>query len=111
MSRRTILAGATTLAASLFLLVPGATAEAKPKGDTTDHVTFHSWSFRDATVGGTYDGTADSGSALTITTPTHQRTYTDPFATSPTPQVYDEGDWTSPDVDTPYGLTQLVSSW
>ena len=55
MSRRTILAGATTLAASLFLLVPGATAEAKPKGDTTDHVTFHSWSFRDATVGGTYD--------------------------------------------------------
>jgi hypothetical protein len=111
MSRRIILAGATALSLSAFLLVPGATAEAKPKGGTPDHVTFHSWSFRDSTVGGTYDGTADSGSALTITTPTHQRTYTDPFASNASPQVYDEGDWTSPAVDTSYGLTQLVSSW
>jgi hypothetical protein len=111
MSRRIILAGATALSLSAFLLVPGATAEAKPKGGTPDHVTFHSWSFRDSTVGGTYDGTADSGSALTITTPTRQRTYTDPFASNASPQVYDEGDWTSPAVDTSYGLTQLVSSW
>jgi hypothetical protein len=111
MSRRTILAATTALTLSAFLLVPGATAEAKPKGGGPDHVTFHSWSFRDTAVGGTYDGTGDSGSALTITTPTHQRTYTDPFATDPTPRVYDEGDWTSPAVDTSYGLTQLVSSW
>src|SRR5262249_40978501 len=111
MSRRTILAGATALSLSAFLLLPASTAEAKPKAAVPDHVTFHSWSFRDDTVGGTYDGTADSGSALTLTTPTHQRTYTDPYATNPMPQMYDEGDWTSPDVDTSYGLTQLVSSW
>jgi hypothetical protein len=110
MSTRTVLVGATALTLS-FLLLPGATAEAKPKGAAPDHVTWHSWSFRDTTVGGTYDGTADSGPALTITTPSHQRTYTDPFASNPTAQVYDEGDWTSPDVDTSYGLTQLVSSW
>jgi hypothetical protein len=111
MYTRTILAGATSFTVAAFLLLPGVTAGAKPKGDTPDHVTFHSWSFRDTTVGGTYNGTADSGPALTITTPTRQRTYTDPFATSPAAQVYDEGDWTSPDVDTAYGLTQLVASW
>jgi hypothetical protein len=110
MSRRVILAGTTALALSGLLLVPVGTAQSK-KEAPADHVTFHSWSFRDAAVGGTYDGTADGGPALTLTTPTRQRTYTDPYAADPAPLVYDEGDWTSPSVDTSYGLTQLVASW
>jgi hypothetical protein len=110
MSRRVIFAGTTALALSGLLLLPVGAAQAK-KEAVADHVTFHSWSFRDAAVGGTYDGTADSGPALTLTTPTHQRTYTDPYAAEPKPVVYDEGDWTSPDVSTSYGLTQLVASW
>ncbi|HEY3530769.1 MAG TPA: peptidase C39 family protein [Nocardioides sp.] len=110
MSRHVILAGATALISSAFLLVPGGAAEAK-KEPAPDHVTFHSWSFRDDTIGGTYDGTIDSGPALTLSAPTQHRTYTDPYAADPAPVVYDEGDWTSPPVDTAYGLTQAVASW
>jgi len=106
--RRT-LAAAAALTLACALIAPAATA--KSKTTATEHVTFTSWNFRDSAPRGSYDGTVDSGPALTLATPTTTRTYTDPYAASPTPRTYDEGDWVSPNVNTPFGLTELVSSW
>ena len=66
---------------------------------------------RAARYDGTRRPTGRGAHALTLATPTGTRSYTDPFATTPTPTPYDEGSWTSPRVRTAFGLTELVASW
>jgi hypothetical protein len=109
MMRSTGIAAACAMLVASTGLAPAALAQDQPA--STDHVTFTSWNFADATPAGSYSGTQDSGPALTLARPTMTRTYTDPYATNPTPKPYDEGDWISPTVGTPFGLTELVSSW
>src|SRR4051794_29591759 len=100
------------LALMLGLTVLVAPASAKPKpAAPTEHVTFTPWDFGDAGVApGEYSGTTDDGT-LHLSTPTGSRSYTDPYAATPTARTYDVGTWTSPSVSTPFGLTELVSSW
>ena len=114
----------TAVAASLALagsaLVGPALADTPAPTDTGEHVTYTQWDFGDhAPPPGSYAGTMRVGSpdglALRLNHPTATRTYTDPFAAAGTdqaaPRTYDEGVWTSPTVRTPFGLTELVSSW
>lgn len=116
---------ATRRIAALLLaaapLTPVAPAQADQAAAPAEHVTFTGFDFDHRQPGGTYDGTArvvDPGGpgtsashALELTDPTGTRSYTDPFAANPTPREYDAGTWTSPEVDTPFGLTELVASW
>jgi len=103
----------TVLATSLALAGAGLLppAEAKQTAPGTERVTFTQWDFGDGDPGGSYAGAADSGGALTMTTPATQRSYTDPYASTPAPVTYDESTWTSPEVSTSFGLTELVASW
>ena len=102
---------ALTLAGSALL----APAHAEPAAPAAEHVTFTQWDFGHHDPGGTYDGTrravGPDEHALALATPTGTRSYTDPFAATPTPTSYDEGSWVSPRVSTPFGLTELVGSW
>ncbi len=103
-------AAAFALAGSTLL----APASAAPP-TAAEHVTFTPWDFGARNPGGTYDGTrravGNGEHALELGTPTGTRSYTDPFATTPTAKTYDEGTWTSPRVSTAFGLTELVASW
>jgi len=87
-------------------------AVAKSKTPTaTEHVSFTPWDFGDVgTAPGDYDHTVDNG-ALELSAPTATRSYDDPYDGASTVATYDEGTWTSPSTSTPFGLTELVSSW
>jgi hypothetical protein len=103
----------TAAALALAATTLHAPAQAKTKApDTTTHVTFTRWDFGDGDpAGGTHDGTAVTGGALTMAAPTATRGYDDPFDTATVSRSYDESSWTSPTVDPTFGLTELVASW
>jgi hypothetical protein len=112
----------TAVLASLVLagtaLVGPALADTPAPADTTsEHVTYTQWDFGDRHApAGSYAGTdrvrtRHHGKVLRLSRPWRHRTYTDPFAETPTATRYDEGTWTSPTVRTRFGLTELVSSW
>jgi len=110
------------LVAVLASLALGGTALVSPVASSAadapaiaEHVTFTQWDFGDANPGGSFAGTRRTGGrdghVLRLKHPAATSTYTDPYAATPTPRTYDEGTWTSPTVRTPFGLTELVSSW
>ncbi|MGZ6797960.1 MAG: C39 family peptidase [Nocardioidaceae bacterium] len=119
--RRALAALTTTLALTAVSALAGAAAQADPSADppsdpgsSNAHVTFTRWDFSHHQPGGSYDGTHRATAhdhALELSHPDQTRSYTDPFAATPTASTYDEGTWTSPEVSTDFGLTQLVSSW
>jgi hypothetical protein len=106
---------ATLALAGGTLHVPAQAASRTAAPTSAEHVSFTDWDFGHHDPGGSYDGTRRStgrgAHALTLATPTGSRSYTDPFAATPTPTPYDEGSWTSPRVRTAFGLTELVASW
>ncbi|HLN77531.1 MAG TPA: peptidase C39 family protein [Nocardioidaceae bacterium] len=101
-----------TFAVSGTVTSPAVAAQEAP---AAEQVTFTKWDFAHNNPGGTYDGTrrvtGDKPHALRLWHPTDTRSYTDPFADAPAARTYDEGTWVSPEVPTPFGLDELVSSW
>ena len=90
--------------------VAPATAKSKTPA-AAEHVSFTPWDFGDeGTEAGEYQHTVDDG-ALELSAPTATRSYDDPYDGASTVATYDEGSWTSPSIGTPFGLTELVSSW
>ena len=102
----------TTAALTLAATMLHAPADARSKTPTaTEHVTFTRWDFGDGDpVGGSHSGTAVSGGALTMTTPSGTRSYDDPFDPGGA-ATYEQSSWTSPLVDPSFGITELVASW
>ena len=107
-------AAALTLGAAT-LQTPAVAASSTASPSRQEHVTFTEWDFGARNPGGTYAGTRRAvgrdDHALELETPTGTRSYTDPFASTPTARQYDEATWTSPRVTTSFGLDELVASW
>jgi hypothetical protein len=109
MRRHTLVTAAAALALAVTVL--HAPADAKTKTPATTQVTFTGWDFGDGDpAGGAHAGTAVSGGALTMTSPTGTRSYDDPFDPAGAAS-YDQSSWTSPLVDPTFGITELVASW
>jgi len=103
------LALALPLAGGAMSLAEAAPAhQSVPNADT--HVTFHDWSGQSGFVHGLRDGTLVRHGALTLAHPVGTLDYTDPFGDGSS-TTYDYATWLSPRVSTPFGLTELVSSW
>jgi hypothetical protein len=113
--RRALATAATALALGAATLhAPAYAAPPTTQPSTQEHVTFTQWDFGArnlGTYGGTRRAVGREDHALELATPTASRSYTDPFASTPTAREYDEATWTSPQVSTPFGLDELVASW
>jgi hypothetical protein len=95
----------------LGLLAP-ATAKDKVKDGGAAHVTFTKFDFAGPTDGEASSGTQLVDGTLQLSTPTGTTDYDDPFDDAGTQTTtYDVGTWTSPWVDTSFGLTELIASW
>jgi hypothetical protein len=111
--RRELLRLTGTAAAGTALATgAGSPAVAGPKPPPTPsprHIRFRTWTTTAEFAGGTAQGTAATGDALSIAAPAGQRSHTDPF--TGTTRVYEYASWTSPQVAPGFSATEIVASW
>jgi len=86
------------------------TSPAARPASSGGQVTFHAWRGRAGFTGGRHRGTTVRHGALVLGGPVGTLDYTDPFGEGHT-TTYEFATWLSPRVRTPFGLTELVSSW
>jgi hypothetical protein len=73
-------------------------------------ITYQTWTSNTDFLSGTPSGTTVTDDALTFGTATGTTSYVDPFGDG-SAKSYDQTSWTSPQVPTSYGLTELIASW
>ncbi|GAA1639453.1 peptidase C39 family protein [Kribbella alba] len=100
-----------TTALSTAIVLTGAAAPtfaAKPAA--VRDIAYHAWTTSADFAAGTPQGTTVADDSLTIGAPTGTTSYVDPFGDG-SARSYDQASWTSPVVQTGFGLTELVGSW
>ncbi|GAA1594160.1 peptidase C39 family protein [Kribbella sancticallisti] len=73
-------------------------------------ITYQTWTSSSDFLSGTQSGTTVTDGSLTFGTATGTTSYVDPFGDG-SAKSYDQTSWTSPQVATSYGLTELIASW
>ncbi|MFC5267693.1 peptidase C39 family protein [Kribbella qitaiheensis] len=73
-------------------------------------IAYQTWTSTSDFLSGTRSGTTVADDALTFGTATSTTSYVDPFGDG-TAKSYDQTSWTSPQVPTSFGLTELIASW
>jgi hypothetical protein len=73
-------------------------------------IAYHAWTSTTEFLAGEHAGTVVADGTLTFGTATGTTSYVDPFGDG-TAKTYDRTTWTSPEVQTSFGLTELIASW
>ncbi|TDO34329.1 peptidase C39-like protein [Kribbella sp. VKM Ac-2527] len=73
-------------------------------------IAYHAWTSTTEFLAGEPAGTVVADGSLTFGTATGTTSYVDPFGDG-TAKTYDRTTWTSPEVQTSFGLTELIASW
>ncbi|TCN40832.1 peptidase C39-like protein [Kribbella orskensis] len=73
-------------------------------------IAYETWTSTSDFLSGTRSGTTVADDSLTFGTSTGTSSYVDPFGDG-TAKSYDQTSWTSPQVPTSFGLTELIASW
>lgn len=112
-SRRILLGSAVGASAAVATgLRPAAADTAHAPTDTSpDRHTFFRAYHGSLLRHGHQDGTVLTHDGVRIQHPTGRRSYTDPYGDDDTVVRYETATWTSPVVHTPFGYTELISSW
>jgi hypothetical protein len=103
LSAALVLGSATTAS-----FATAASSAAKPAA--VRDIAYHEWSTSADFTAGTPQGTTVAGDSITIGAPAGTLSYVDPFGDG-SARTYDQASWTSPVVQTGFGLTELVGSW
>jgi hypothetical protein len=73
-------------------------------------IAYRTWTSNSDFLAGTRSGTTVTDDTLTFGTATGTTSYVDPFGDG-SAKSYDQTSWTSPQVHTGFGLTELIASW
>jgi len=100
----------TALLTGVFVLSLGSVPSEATKVPQQRDITYQTWTSASDFLAGTRTGTTVTGDSLTFGTATGITSYVDPFGDG-SAKSYDQTSWTSPQVATGYGLTELIASW
>ena len=93
----------------VVLSLVAAPSEAAKQPQPRD-ITYQTWTSTSDFLSGTRSGTTVADDSLAFGTSTGTTSYVDPFGDG-TAKSYDQTSWTSPQVPTSFGLTELIASW
>jgi uncharacterized protein YvpB len=100
----------TTALSTVIVLTSAAAPTFAAKPAAVRDIAYHAWTTSADFAAGTPQGTTVADDSLTIGGPTGTTSYVDPFGDG-SARSYDQASWTSPVVQTGFGLTELVGSW
>jgi hypothetical protein len=100
----------TTALSTVIVLTSAAAPTFAAKPAAVRDIAYHAWTTSADFAAGTPQGTTVADDSLTIGAPTGTTSYVDPFGDG-SARSYDQASWTSPVVQTGFGLTELVGSW
>jgi hypothetical protein len=100
----------TTALSTVIVLTSAAAPTFAAKPAAVRDIAYHAWTTSADFAAGTPQGTTVADDSLTIGAPTGSTSYVDPFGDG-SARSYDQASWTSPVVQTGFGLTELVGSW
>jgi hypothetical protein len=103
---RPLLAVLSGVIALSLTAAPSLAAKTQPPRE----IAYHAWTTSADFSTGTHEGTAITGDALTLGTVAGTTSYVDPFGDG-SAKSYEHASWISPEVETGFGLTELVASW